>query len=418
MDIELSTRGVLTAFFRQQKRFFILSLVVVVLGVVYIARQPAIYEAHASMLVKFGREALPNLNRADNQSSADVTSDRREIMVSLTSILLSADLLREAVAEYGLDKLYPDLAASSATPEMDAITILMRNDLHVSLADKSNIITVNVWNRDPAVATDFAKILINRFLARQNEIFNPPRTDFLQQQVSEAREKLENAQRAFQNFKEEVQISSLDDEMKQLISEKSELSQLAFRAVTDAQDKLADAQAKETELLATMRASSPLVARQRTLVAQARKQVEERQADLNARPDEMKDSTLAAKLQHINERIKYLEDNRGRYQELEQRVSVGEDNYKYYLERSEEARASNMLNEQNITRISVVDQPLAGPTPVRPRKLVLLAATLLAAGLFGLMLVVYLEMSDERIRTPHQITQRLRLPVLATFSGK
>lgn len=418
MDIELSTRGVLTAFFRQQKRFFILSLVVVVLGVVYIARQPAIYEAHASMLVKFGREALPNLSRADNQSSADVTSDRREIMVSLTSILLSADLLREAVAEYGLDKLYPDLAASSATPEMDAITILMRNDLHVSLADKSNIITVNVWNRDPAVATDFAKILINRFLARQNEIFNPPRTDFLQQQVSEAREKLENAQRAFQNFKEEVQISSLDDEMKQLISEKSELSQLAFRAVTDAQDKLADAQAKETELLATMRASSPLVARQRTLVAQARKQVEERQADLNARPDEMKDSTLAAKLQHINERIKYLEDNRGRYQELEQRVSVGEDNYKYYLERSEEARASNMLNEQNITRISVVDQPLAGPTPVRPRKLVLLAATLLAAGLFGLMLVVYLEMSDERIRTPHQITQRLRLPVLATFSGK
>jgi len=418
MDIELSTRGVLTAFFRQQKRFFILSLVVVVLGVVYIARQPAIYEAHASMLVKFGREALPNLSRADNQSSADVTSDRREIMVSLTSILLSADLLREAVAEYGLDKLYPDLAASSATPEMDAITILMRNDLHVSLADKSNIITVNVWNRDPAVATDFAKILINRFLARQNEIFNPPRTDFLQQQVSEAREKLENAQRAFQNFKEEVQISSLDDEMKQLISEKSELSQLAFRAVTDAQDKLAEAQAKETELLATMRASSPLVARQRTLVAQARKQVEERQADLNARPDEMKDSTLAAKLQHINERIKYLEDNRGRYQELEQRVSVGEDNYKYYLERSEEARASNMLNEQNITRISVVDQPLAGPTPVRPRKLVLLAATLLAAGLFGLMLVVYLEMSDERIRTPHQITQRLRLPVLATFSGK
>jgi len=418
MDIELSTRGVLTAFFRQQKRFFILSLVVVVLGVVYIARQPAIYEAHASMLVKFGREALPNLSRADNQSSADVTSDRREIMVSLTSILLSADLLREAVAEYGLDKLYPDLAASSATPEMDAITILMRNDLHVSLADKSNIITVNVWNRDPAVATDFAKILINRFLARQNEIFNPPRTDFLQQQVSEAREKLENAQRAFQSFKEEVQISSLDDEMKQLISEKSELSQLAFRAVTDAQDKLAEAQAKETELLATMRASSPLVARQRTLVAQARKQVEERQADLNARPDEMKDSTLAAKLQHINERIKYLEDNRGRYQELEQRVSVGEDNYKYYLERSEEARASNMLNEQNITRISVVDQPLAGPTPVRPRKLVLLAATLLAAGLFGLMLVVYLEMSDERIRTPHQITQRLRLPVLATFSGK
>ena len=81
MDIELSTRGVLTAFFRQQKRFFILSLVVVVLGVVYIARQPAIYEAHASMLVKFGREALPNLSRADNQSSADVTSDRREIMV-------------------------------------------------------------------------------------------------------------------------------------------------------------------------------------------------------------------------------------------------------------------------------------------------------------------------------------------------
>lgn len=418
MEIECNTRGLLTVFFRQKLKFLLVFSLIVAAGGYYLATAKPVYEANASLLVKFGQGALPDLNRPESKVVGNSDqSERSQIMESHVKILTSSDLLKDVVTIFGVQKLYPNLTEkpdSPLSPEQIAINILQYNDLDIRTSDKGNLININVRNGDPAIAAEFSKLLIEKFLVRQAEVFNAPRTGFLQQQIDEAKQKLEVSQQEFQDFKTDVKISSFDEEMNQLIAEKGTLSGYAFQAVTQAQTILSDLETKEADMRATYRSDSPMVKRLHDSIATAREQLQARQADLNTAGDEG-DSSLSAKIASINERMAFLESQRSRYKELEQRLKMDQDNYEYYQKRGEEARVNDMLNQENITRISVVDQPSALNVPVRPRKFIILMATLMAAGLFGLGIALTFEILDDRLTSPQQVTAALRLPVLASF---
>ncbi len=414
MDIEFSSRGLLMVLFRQKMRFLFVFLAVMLLGIFYLSTQKPVYEARASLLVKFGREAVPNLVRPDIQGSPDVLSDRQEMTASFVGILRSTDLLRDAVTQFGAEKLYPDIAGTAKDPLEAAVGRLIARDLKPTTEVKSNLISVSLLNGNPVVATDFSSLLIEKFLARQAAIYNPPRTNFLRQQIEDARVKLAASLKTFQAFKNDTKIAALDEEMGQLISEKGSLSGLAFSALTQAQATLADLEAKDAELRATNRPDSLLVRRQGESIAVARQRVRTLQEDLNAATTD-KPSALATKIAALDGRIAFLESQRGRYTELERQVKLDEENYKYYQQRGEEARVNDMLNDENITRISVVDTPSTGPDPVAPRKKLILAATLVAALLLALGVALVAELLDDRLTNPRQLTRALGVPVLAIF---
>lgn len=417
MDIEFTSRGLVMVLFRQKMRFLLVFLAVLLAGISYLATQKPLYEASASLLVKFGREALPNLARPDAPGAADVMSDRQEMIASFVGILRSTDLLRDAVNQFGVDKLYPGLSATAAQPVEAAVARLTGRDLQPAIEAKSNLISLALRNGDPAVAVAFSNILIEKFLARQAAIYNPPRTNFLRQQIEDARAKLDAAQTQFQDFKNETKIAALDEEMGQLIREKGNLSGLAFSALTQAQATLADLEAKYAEIRATNRPDSLLMRRQQESIAVARERVRNLQADLGAL-DAGKASPLSSKIADIDSRITFLESQRGRYTELERQVSLEEDNFKYYQQRGEEARVNDMLNDQNITRIAVVDMPSASPNPVHPHKTFVLAGCLVAALLLALGVALAAEMLDDRLTNPQQVARALGVPVLACFNRK
>lgn len=64
----------------------------------------------------------------------------------------------------------------------------------------------------------------------------------------------------------------------------------------------------------------------------------------------------------------------------------------------------------------MITAPTVPDRPAKPRKKLVLAATLLLAALFGGGVVLALEAFDDRLRTPREVAHVLRLPVLATFS--
>lgn len=152
----------------------------------------------------------------------------------------------------------------------------------------------------------------------------------------------------------------------------------------------------------------------RQSVAAARREVQARQADLNSAGGA--GSSLSSKLQSIEQRLSYLEEQRADFSELEQRVKIDQDNYNYYVQRGEEARANNILNEQNITRISVIDTPMAPMLPASRHRKMLLIAFLMTGGILGLVAVLAFEMLDDRFRAPNQVSARLGVPVFATFA--
>jgi uncharacterized protein involved in exopolysaccharide biosynthesis len=411
MKIEPTTRGFLSAIFRQRKRFATVFLLIMAGGLLYVLFTRSEYEAAGSLLVKFGRDATPEIARSDNNMPEIITqSDRRETIVSDIGILQSHALLYEIIQSIGVENLYPGITRrvkGKDNPTEAAIRQLWKSDLIVKSNPQSNIIDVRMVNEKPVIAASFVHTLFERFIQRQSEMFNKPQTNFLENEVREAANKLERSQQSLEAFKQDKEISSIDDEIAELLRQKSDAGTVDLDGNDDAWDRLAEMQAKESQMLATYLPSSPLVARQHQSVALAKKQLEQRKAEQNAR---IGDATAK-----INKRIAELEAQRTHYRDLARQVEIDEENYKNYQLRSENARINALLNRNSITPIVVVDEPVVPVKPLRPRRMLIIAMCLLAGAIFGTATALAFETLDPRFTSPQQVHDILGVPVMANF---
>jgi uncharacterized protein involved in exopolysaccharide biosynthesis len=419
MYIEPSLRGLLTVFFRQQKKFCIVFGLILSLGMIYVSGIDRTYEARGSFLIKLGHDAVPDISRTGAQGGGEMmAAEHSEIMHSNIRILESDDLLDAAVKEVGAERLYPGISktlSGGATPERAAVERLQTHDLKTATDSQSSLVEVFVRNQDPDTAREFATRLIDKFIVRQSQVYNAPQTEFLQQQVADAQKTLQDSQRAFQDFKQKAGIFDLEGETTQLLAEKTSLSGSAFQAVTAAQATLSKLESDAALSLSTYRPDSPIIKRLNDSIAIAREEVRKRQGDLNAVGGD--DSALSPKLAKIDERLALLESERGEYSELEQRVHEDEENYKFYRQRGEEARSAALLSSHGITRISIVDKPSV-PMRSMPRKRALLVIAFLMTGaLFGLGTVAAFELTADSLAYPEQVLPATGLPILASFGG-
>ena len=323
MKIELTTRGLLTVFFRQRRKFMVVLLVMMISGIAYVNIARPAYEASGRLLVKFGRDAGSGTIWPDQTGMVISQNDRREIMESNIEILSSHDLLLAVVHDIGAEKLYPDLAekkTDSEEPEEVAIRRILTSDLNVKSGQQSNIISVSLLNRDPKIAAAFVHRLFELFISRQSEVYNKPQTMFLKEQVDNASAKLQKSQEALQTFKALYGISSIDDELAELLRQKSDAGTVSLQSADDAWEKLADLQAKEKQMRATYRADSPQVQRIHQSVLLAEQQLRTRQSD--------KGSRIGHAASKINKRIAELEAQRTQYNDLARQVKIDETNYK------------------------------------------------------------------------------------------
>jgi uncharacterized protein involved in exopolysaccharide biosynthesis len=424
MQINPTSRDILSALFRRKGTAISVFLFCIIAGLAYLLLATPLYEADGSLLVRFGHDAAPDVSVADQTKNQTELSqnDRKEVIESDIEILKSHDMLMTLVKEFGAINLYPALKNpdfSGETPEERAIYKLLHDDLTVKDATQSDVIEVDFLNHDTKLAVGFVNRMFQLFTQRQSDVYNNPQSGFLAEQVNIAAERLSRSEAALHEFKTSNGLSSMEDEMGQLLKEKSDASTVAFQAVDDAKTQLNELQAKETELLATYRSDSPVVARVRKNIALAQSQIHEREQELqdtNSTGDAAHHNLLKLHLQAIDTRIADLENKRSHYNELVRQASIDEENYKSYRTRSEEARVNEKLNEKNITRISVVDHPVETIKPARPRRLLTVALALFAAIVFGLGSAICLELWDERFTRPEQLAAFLGIPLMASFT--
>jgi uncharacterized protein involved in exopolysaccharide biosynthesis len=434
MRIELTTRSLLSAFFRRINLFLIVICLFLLAGLGYLYKSKTMYESQGSILVRFGHDATPNVNAPNSSNPTELSqNDRREIIQSYAEILQSHDLLKALVREFGAETLYPGITRQSAgvdIPDEAAVKRLQMKDMTIRTSLQSTVIEVHVMNQDPKLAAKFTRRLFDVFIARQSEMYNNPQTEFLDQQVLVARDRLARSQQELHDFKARAGISSIEDELSELLRQKSDATDVAFQAVDAAQKNLSELQAREITLLTTYRPDSPVVLQLHKSILQAQKELAARQADLRTTKSKSHKSAasggddtpatgmLGAQVSNINRRIADLESQRNHYNDLARQVQIDEENYKNFKLRAEDARVNEKLNENKITRISIVDEPVAPIRPSRPRKKLIMACCLLAGMLVGSGLIIILESMDERFTRPEQVTELLRVPVVASFGTR
>jgi len=410
-------RRLLQIFFRQKFKLLLIFMVAIAGGVMYVERMVPVYESGGSLLVKFGHGARPDINMADLPPSELSYSDRREIMQSNVKILHSRVLLKDVLRELDHARLYPDVAADVGmeTAQEIAIDRLLRGDLKVRADEQSNVISVTVRSYDPEIAAGIAQGLIDKFSVLQAALYQTPQAGaFLAEQAAAQQERLANARQELLAFKNQVGVSDIDQEIGLLMSEKSSLNAIAFGAVNEAQARLAALEAQAAEMKTTYNPQSPMLTRLMQSIEVAQAQLLERRSDLKASRDS--DRPLSERIAAINDRIAFLEAQRGRYNELAQNVDAEQESYRFYQLRAESERVNNLLHSQNITRIAVVDRPGMPGQPMPQHKGLIMLAFIMGGLLAGLGAALWSELSDDRAVSPDQISTQIAMPVLVDFA--
>lgn len=475
MMLPNSPRAILNSAFRHRWRFIGAFCAVMALAVgAVLALSPA-YRSDALLLVKFnGRASGDVIAGAAIQAQS---TERREVMNSQAQILQSHDLLREVVTQIGVARLYPKLAEDP--PETgdieDRAAERLAKDLQVEPTKETNVMQVGLFNRDPQVAAAALGALIERFQARQTEVFLNPQSTFLREQLEEARRQLAKSQAAVEEFKAQSGISSLEEERTLLLRLRAEarnsltqqvarrdeaesrvramqasLKELKptiplsdendrFKAIDDARARLTELRAREAEMAANYRDDSIALRTLRAQIAFAEKDLAARskeslarvrtgpnpvyqqvQADLfrataESAAAEAAIGPLERQIKDVEERLALLDTNQGGLQDLMLQQQVDEENFRNVLQRLEDARASEALQRQQVTSVAVVQQPTVPARPAKPRVLVILALGVVAGAAVGFVLCLFWELADERFTLPEQITGTVKLPVLTSF---
>jgi uncharacterized protein involved in exopolysaccharide biosynthesis len=179
MITKIDTRSVLTAFFRQQRKFFAVFLSIFGAGIIYILLATPGYESTAKLLIKFGQDARPAIQNQNANADISSADEHREIVQSNVNILSSRDLAEALLNEISLERAYPGLTSPAHGTLMDAAFKQYSDDLVIKTASDSDIINVGLYNQDPIVAKAMLRRLLDLFIARQSEIYGNPQTAIL-----------------------------------------------------------------------------------------------------------------------------------------------------------------------------------------------------------------------------------------------
>lgn len=417
MQIELTPRGLMTAFFRQKTKFLMTFLIVVLAGITYVLLATPVYESTGALLVKFGNSARPDIASPERQpTQAEISQTGHEVIESYIGMLQSNNLLMKLITEFGPEKIYPDLLKEqlSGNRLTEAAMKKLKHDLTISAGQETDIIQISLFNPDPKLAADMVYRLQELFIALQTEVYNTSQTDFMSQQVQQAAQQLANDQEKLQAFKAKSGISSIDTEESTLLEEKNSVktSNLTsgLESVNDAQENLDQLKAKEAQLLTTYKTDAAPVVQLRQSIAVAESQLNERKRAMAAH--------AGAASSDINRRIAHLESDRSEYNDLARQVQIDSDNYKNYLLRLEEAKINDKMNQENITRVVVLDTPIVAAKPAKPPRLLIVIFSVMAGMVLGFGAVLVSETMDERFSSRDQLSMLLKTPALAISEMK
>jgi uncharacterized protein involved in exopolysaccharide biosynthesis/Mrp family chromosome partitioning ATPase len=415
----------------------------VALVVLYLLFATRHFESSASLLVKFGQDARPEVMIEGGQASGLSAEERRGLVQSNLNILESRDLAQALVSDFGVARLYPELAESTADEQrqLNAAVKKFMGSIKASAHSASGTLNIALRHTDATVASEALRRFIDLFIDKQAQVFGNPQSGALADQAQQAYAKLEEANRQLTEFKVANSITSLEEELSMLLQQRGDLAgymarrpegaELAgdaaepaagaaytassarigasgeggrFPVLEDIQRRIDELRAREATLLQTYRANSDVVRTLRRNIAAEEQTLEDTVAALNGQIGDL-DRQIAEKQAH-----------RSRYEDLTRAVKVSEDAYKTAQDRLMAAQVNDDLNQRKITRISVIQQPVAADKPAYPNKALVLLLGGLVAGMLALAVALLTELMDQTFWRSEQLPAVLRVPVLASFA--
>ena len=238
MIIRVTPRGMLNTFFRHRYMFASFFLLIFGLAATYCLIRPPRYESDAALLVKFAPSPIRiETTGLPSTGIAAAQLERKQIINSQIGVMQSQDLLVDC-AQHRDDRHNLSLARgdSRSRSQRDAAPGSLQSGSRHSARRRTPIsspwrCSIRCGDRRQSL-----NVLIDKFIAKQSKIYQSAQLPFMQDQLAQARQKLEKSRAAVQAFKAATGINSLDEERTLLLRQQS-----------DAQENLTQAMSKQQE---------------------------------------------------------------------------------------------------------------------------------------------------------------------------
>jgi polysaccharide chain length determinant protein (PEP-CTERM system associated) len=427
------------------------------------------YEATSQILVKIGRENLYVPTVPTSNNSRPIIRFNREEQINTEIEILKSRFLAEKVME-SLGPTGPDNNGEGLVSGL--------NTLKVEPIENSDIIQVSYQHEDPQVAATVVNTLVSLYLDRHLSVHKNARShEFFREQARILKNKLNQAEKSLEAFKESHAVSSLDEERSLLLRQEGNLrtalnQTLSQEAETESRiDQLRQQlaatpkavpldsvisqepgaigtlQAKLVELeleLSKYTEHNPMVQNIRDEIKTVKKKLADQEAKrygtsrsgVNTTYQRLQENLLrneaelkalkakkesqSAHLAESQSRLKKLNRIEVELNELQNEVEVDRQNYRLYLTKFEESRISDAMDTQKIANVSVIEPAQPPSKPKGPKVLLNMVLAIFLGGFGGLGLALLLEGLDDSLEKTEDVEKYLHLPVLASipkFSG-
>jgi len=434
------------------------------------------YEAQMKILALRQRSdamVTPSANAPDQFSNDQVSE---EDLNSEVELLNSDDLLRKVVLTTGLSGVSNSPNDLESEVRIATAVRKLGKDLVIEPVRKANVISVSYPARDPETAAKVLKALAAAYMEKHLEVHHPSgEFKFFDQQTERYKQGLNQAQEKLTDFTKGTGVVSAELERDSALHQADDFDSTARQAQTtllETQQRVRALQAelqtikprmttvvrdsdnpqlleqlkstllnlelKRTELLTKYEPSYRLVQEVDQQIADARAAISaeeskpirdqttdqnpdylwvraeltKAQADLNGL--KARAAAAASVAANYHEEAQRLGQNEIVQDNLLTAAKTQEANYLLYVQKREEARISDALDQRGILNVSLAEQPVVPALPKRsPLAIALL--TLLLAGTFSLSTAFVLDFMDPTFRTPDELAGCLGTPVLAAL---
>lgn len=431
----------------------------------------------ADLLVTPGREAnteiRPDVSEEMVNSEVELLQARELLEKVVVTNHLDQDNGVSLLAP--LRRLFPSSPGDSQKRAMENAIDRLQKKLKVEPLKKTDLIKVTYKTTDPGTSQRVLKTLEDEYLEKHVAVHRPPGPfTFFQQQTTRYQNELSKAEQQLSDFNVREGVISADVQkglMLQRISDfdgklrdtqaataesrerirKLELlaQTIPERITTQVRNSanpvlgqltptLLALDLKRTELLHKFLPEYPPVQDVEREIQQTRSAIAQAEQQGSREETTDEDSTHAWVRSELVKAEADLDTLRGRAsalsgvvtayqknaQELEQRgrvqqdllrdVKAGEENYLLYLQKQEEARISDALDQKRIGNVAVAESPTLPFAPVSSVWLMLVLGTCVS-GVVSLGAVFAFDYMDPTFRTPDEVKGFLDAPVLASF---
>ena len=470
-----SLTSIVETAFRQWRVFLLSSLATFLLAMLFIFGTHKKYSSEMVLLIQNARgtQQVTAEPTAAMPPPGDVTEEQ---LNSQAQVLQSQDVLDEVVSPGWHNTPVLDRSAAAVNLH-DAATNFLYKHLEITPAKKSHLITVELKEHDPKVATDTLNRLLAVFVAKQRDLIRPRgAAKFFAEETERYKNLWAAAQQKLSEYQEQEGLTSpgdketwleqqladaqmnlrnadmqVADTQKRIVSDRDELATLpprqntVKRTIPDSgyMDQMSalliQLQNQKTELLTKYQPNDRLVKQAEEQIAATEKALND--ARSNRFQDESTDvnptwqaadqsynsnkaalsgmmarrAGLAASIASLQDQLNKAEGAETTFKSLQHDVSDAESNYQLYAQKRDAAQIADAMDTHDLLNVAVVQYPTYSPTPVHPQPLRDTVLAVFSSLFIGAFMVFLSENGRRNFSTAYELEQVSRFPVLATI---